>query len=507
MVRNNDEDIREVITQLATADRVYVSLITEFAGPNNLPFTCKEMFISFIPLMFYGEAISSDMATLIIHFGNEQQQTRLFCSLNATIIKKLLRMPEITPEYRSSRALRLAVKADRIDIVKMLLKDGRVDVDAKDGEALILAIRNNNRTMINLLFKNGATVNDERPIIEAIKAKSVKVVKVLLDITKKMQSIIITAIITGNVPIINLILSHKKHGKLRPSTKVIEELFRGSSPEVMTLVLPNVVSAINNVTSYFWRKYRCHHPDVLIAANNILVDKCIPWPEYAMQYVINRCSSNAAYLPIFETLELESTVDLELICTYATEEIIDVLIINNVSLWYLPKKYADFVEVTLPTSARTLYHTGGAARFLVFLEHIIKNKKDWADDEKISDAFSEWLNNKSMPTMMSSTNNDADVENVCRMTYEYLWPNCVDYIIARSITRDYRRTLNYLVLDEKAWTFGNNSMNALKDKWAEDKSLSVLSLIKHASMHVPRVPQWIKEALMIFGSSLSMIGM
>lgn len=203
-----------MITNLCTADGVYLEMIYGYAGPNQLPFTNKDMYISSIRFLEYANGLSPDVAELIIMFGTDEQAKRLYHSLNKSIIKKLLRDGPPPDET----AFLMAVEYDRIDLAKLYIKDGRVDINAMNGMALAHACLRGNQQMFNLLVKNGVEVFGHAPLYNAVKINHVKMVRKLLPVTKSTIKCFNLAISLEHDEIVEMFLAQKKYKKLSAQT-------------------------------------------------------------------------------------------------------------------------------------------------------------------------------------------------------------------------------------------------------------------------------------------------
>ncbi len=472
-----------------------------------LPFTCKDLFIAFIPLMHYGESISADMSLLIIHFGTPRQRHRLFCSMNKMIIKQLLRMDDMDPNYRNGRPLRIAVKSDRIDIVDMLLRDSRVDINAKDGEALILAIRNDNRQMINLLFDHGAEVIGEGAILAAIAVGSTSIVSAIIDDSPTRVTILCAAIRAGNYRIVKIIMGHKKYKKLTQSLIVVEELFmqKGKDAAKITrLVFPKVYQALSRVPSYFWKKFTKNPPygvsaireDVIIAMNETLINKSTPWPlnivDKLLRYRVG-CPSLAC---VFENVCLEETDNITDMVRDACTEVAEALVMSNTDLWYFPGTAREFRTITLEHILSRACHSWTAPMIYIYLSYIFDNLSD-TEMGRLRHIIVDWV--PLLIIAMSTRDNESDeVEKIVRILYDYMSDYAVEEAMISAIRNCNFGAINFIVNDKAAWKMGDGSISALRWGWQETKSLSFKALVRYVYMNKMKPPAWVREAMMLF---------
>lgn len=490
-----------ILTDLITDDNVYLREITDYAGPNNLPFVCKELYIAFIPMMFYGESVSADVASLIIHFGTDKQRHRLFCCLNKSIIKILLRMDDLDPGYRNSRALRLAARNDRIDIVKILLKDGRVDVDANDGDSLVFAVRNNNKKMINLLLDHDARVIDYRPIVEAIRNRSLSLVKFFLDITTKSRIIIKEAIATDHEKIILAILNHPRHGKYT-ITDDITMLALNKITHVGAM--KKIIGPALNFIEGRWmkglpRKTRFSDTSLIIAAA-AMKDLGLVWPQNMEKYILGHYNYLPKMTPLFELIQFDDTDDLKQRCLHSCNEIACTLIENNVDLWCHVKTFKEVFCVTLPYIQLFLHYDNTIPTFVKMLDvfHDSVRDKRFYGTENYDKKYREFITS-CISLVVCRRQTDNQVMMFLDKTIDHICPSSIETIVVHAINNDHQKTIQYIVFEKGLWKFGVISLSALCRRWMTDKSSLYGTLIKYVYWKNPNnVPMWIEEAIIMF---------
>jgi hypothetical protein len=298
-----------IILSLITDDREYIKIIYEFSGPSQLPFTCKDMFIASLPLMQYSEKISPDMARLIAECGSMAQKQKLFCCMNARIIKRLLKDHTVSPAYRDCRGLRLAVKMDRIDIVKIFLADDRVDPNVGDGALLVIAARNGNRKMVNIILDAGAFSNSKICLDAAIDGGDSKIVKAFIQMCTKSIVSFRKAIASRKIDIIKEFIASKKYKSISKPGGLLHAAIMTDDLDILRLISSALIRIPGwTFTRHEWRvTFEKASIDTLLAFNKLLEEADMTWPTDAKRLIIQRIQDEPMW-PIAFNMDL-SCVD------------------------------------------------------------------------------------------------------------------------------------------------------------------------------------------------------